>query len=346
MASVKLVTCNYLDDFLFLQETEEKCNRLVRTFLKVCKKVGVPVATEKTEWTNEIIIFLGLLLDGVKFVINILQEKKVKAMNNLKSMLSRKKATVNEMEKLAGLLNFLSKAVVPGRAFTRQMYTKFCNTVQEKNLRKFHHINLDFEYKSDCKMWLSFLKKSHYISIARPFCDLDNVLNAQVLYMYSDATKNSKLGFGNIFNENWISQQWEPGFIEKFDSSIEFLELYAVCMGIFTWIEQLRNLRFIVFCNNISAVNMLNHTTSGCRFCMVLVRILTLKLIDYNCRIFSRHVKGSLNKFSDALSRLEFKNFWKTAKRQKRHFNKHGTKPLSELWPLSKFWSEHCVNLK
>ena len=40
---------NYLDDYLFIEISREKCNRLVRFFLKICKKIGFPVSMEKTE---------------------------------------------------------------------------------------------------------------------------------------------------------------------------------------------------------------------------------------------------------------------------------------------------------
>ena len=61
---IQLVSCNYLDDFLFLHKFSEECDRLVRIFLHICENIGVPVAMEKTEWSDNLIVFLGLLLDG------------------------------------------------------------------------------------------------------------------------------------------------------------------------------------------------------------------------------------------------------------------------------------------
>ena len=193
-------------------------------------------------------------------MINVPEEKKIKALNNLEKMIAKRTATVDEMEKLAGLLNFLSKAIVPGRAFTRRMYAKFTKTVEEKNLRKYHHVTLDSEYKADCEMWAWFLRESceSNFSIARPFVDFDNILKAQEIYCYSDAAKQEGLGFGCILNSDWLAYTWEPGFITTYDPSIEFLELFAVCVGVFIWIEKLKNTRFTLFCDNDSAVKMLN----------------------------------------------------------------------------------------
>ena len=43
----------------------EGCDDLVRKFL--CNMINFPVALEKTEWASEMIVFLGVLLDGINF---------------------------------------------------------------------------------------------------------------------------------------------------------------------------------------------------------------------------------------------------------------------------------------
>ena len=48
-----------------------------------------------------------------------------RAVNTLRYLLGKKKATVKDLESLAGLLNFLNRAIFPGRAFTHRMYAKF-----------------------------------------------------------------------------------------------------------------------------------------------------------------------------------------------------------------------------
>ena len=55
---------NYLDDFLFLALTVWRCNHLIHCFLEMCQDFGVPVSLEKTEFASEIVIFLGILMDG------------------------------------------------------------------------------------------------------------------------------------------------------------------------------------------------------------------------------------------------------------------------------------------
>ena len=115
---------NYLDDFLFLSDSEEECNQLVRTFLSICEEISFPVSMEKTEWASKRLVFLGILLDGERHVLSIPIDKVERTITMLKWITDKKKATVKELERLSGLLNFLNKAIVPGRIFTRRMYAK------------------------------------------------------------------------------------------------------------------------------------------------------------------------------------------------------------------------------
>ena len=39
------------------------CNAMIQEFLDICKKVGIPIALDKTQWATVRIIFLGILLD-------------------------------------------------------------------------------------------------------------------------------------------------------------------------------------------------------------------------------------------------------------------------------------------
>ena len=110
---------NYLDDFLFAAISQQICSIMIQEFLFMCNKLGVPISHEKTEWANTIVMFLGILLDRKYQVLAIPEDKRLRALNSLELMLSKKKSTVRDLQALAGLLNFLNKAIIPRRAFTR-----------------------------------------------------------------------------------------------------------------------------------------------------------------------------------------------------------------------------------
>ena len=90
---------------------------------------------------------------------------------------------------------------------------------------------------------------------------------------HSDASKNVSLGFGATFQDKWLFGQWEPGYIQQNNPSIEYLELYALIAAILTWGEEraLVNARIIIFCDNTAVVEMVNSLTVKCRNCMYLL---------------------------------------------------------------------------
>ena len=340
MTGRKHVVTNYLDDFLFIAESRRSCNYLVRKFLELCDRVNIPVATEKTEWATNQITFLGILLNGDSMTLGIPMEKRNRALDLVNQFIDKKKATVRELQVLCGYLNFLNKAIFPGRAFTRRMYAKYsyvtgnCVSKSEGMLKPHHHIRLDAEFKYDCKVWREFLNMKDQYVVNRPMMDRWSFVTSQELNFYSDASANEFLGFGVVFNREWIFSSWETGYIRRYKPNIEYLELYGLCAGIFTWEHMLRNTRIVVFCDNSSVVHMINASTSGCKNCMTLIRLLTLNNLQFNGRVFAKHVPGRLNSLSDSLSRLMLRRFRKLAPQM----NKFPEKISEKIYPPSKVW--------
>ena len=115
---------NYLDDYLFVQQTKADCDALVSQFLELCERINCPVVHDKTEWSAECMIFLGILLDGANKMLVVPEEKRRKALFFLNLFIGKNKATIKEIQRLTGTLNFLGKAIVPGRMLTRGLYSK------------------------------------------------------------------------------------------------------------------------------------------------------------------------------------------------------------------------------
>ena len=173
---------NYLDDFLFIAATLRLCNYLMKQFMEICSMVGIPLSQEKTVWGMPVITFLGFLLDGVRFIITIPEEKCLKALNAIQRMISKKKATVRELQQLAGLLNFLNCAIFTRRVFTRRMYAKYANITDGSTaLKQYHHVKLDTEFKDDCWVWLQFLEPEMLNIVNRPYVDISRHIAAELI---------------------------------------------------------------------------------------------------------------------------------------------------------------------
>ena len=158
------------------------CNGQINQFLDICQEINFPIAPEKTEWVTTVIVFLGFLINTVTQTISIPLDKRMKALEQLEEILLVKKMTIKKLQKMTGLLNFISRAIVPGRTFMRRMYAKFTGRNMMK-LKPHYNIKIDKELKANC---MSFLMEPE--SICRPFIDFNSRLLANEINFYTDAS--------------------------------------------------------------------------------------------------------------------------------------------------------------
>ena len=287
---------------------------MVRNFIEICNEIGFPVSKEKTEWASTVVIFLGVVLNGEKLCLAIPQDKLVQALNMVSKMRDSKKTTVKAIQRLAGTLNFLNKVIVPGRPFMRRMYMKYADIANKDvcRLKPYHHVAVDTEFRSDCNTWRLFLMNQ--ASFSRPIVDFeDSIIDSKDVGFYTDVSLAELKGFGCIFGPKFTWGIWEPNFIRECKPSIAYAELYALCIGIFTWQEHLSNIKMIAYCDNKSVRDMVNSMASGCKNCMYLIRLLTLNNLIHNRKIKVIYVESKNNAKSDALSRGKISKYLRLA---------------------------------
>ena len=158
--------------------------------LDICKTINFPVIIDKTTWGTQILVFLGIILNAILQTITIPEEKRIKAVKQIQALLSKKKVTVLQLQRLTGFLNFLCRAFVPGRAFTRRLYAKF----SDPKLKQHYHVNMDSEIKLDLQVWLEFLDDS----VPRPFLDFTKKSSVVELKFFTDASGAVDKGFGHV----------------------------------------------------------------------------------------------------------------------------------------------------
>ena len=156
-------------------------------------------------------------------------------------------------------------------------------------------------------MWCEFLM--HPSAYYRSFMDMKNFILASEQDFYSDASKNPKLGFGAKCDRDWLFHAWDENWIKINNPSIGYLELYALTAAVLTWLHKFSNKRIIILCDNQSVVHMINNTSSTCKNCMVLIRIIVLHSLIHNVRVYAKYVKSKDNEVSDSLSRLDWVRF-------------------------------------
>ena len=100
----------------------------------------------------------------MKWVIVVPEDKKQDIIQLLQKTMRAKKVTVKHLQSLADKLNFITKAVPQGSAFSARIYHEF------KDLRPRWHISVAREMCKDLQMWLCFLE--HFEGAPQSQCPL------------------------------------------------------------------------------------------------------------------------------------------------------------------------------
>ena len=324
---------NYLDDFFFAALCKAICDGQVQVFLQICEDICFPVSLEKTCWGTQLLTFLGLLIDTVNQRIGIPWDKLQEALQLIDFVIQKKnkKITLHQLQNLTGFLNFLCRCVVPGRTFLRRMYSLGAND----KLLPHHHVRISAECRMDMLVWKRFLSDPE--TACRPFLDCFEQ-SAEDIGMYSDASGCTTKGFGAYCGKNWTFKQWDSTWMEKEKPSIEYLELFAVTVGIMLWIKKFKNARILLHCDNDSVCKMINKSTFGCQNCMVLLRLIVLECLTHNVKITAEWVSTGDNGKADALSRLDLPRFWTLFKDI--DMDSFPTEPPCDIWSVTKIWTK------
>jgi hypothetical protein len=301
-ARSKFIT-HYLDDFLFVGDTQVTCQKLLHEFQKMCNELGVPLAPEKTVGPTTSLTYLGLEIDTVNKLVKVPQPKVEALVNQLQKAAKAEFLTLREIQSLIGSLNFVCRAISPGRAFIRRLIGL---TIGVTNSRA--KVKVGVGAKGDMSMWLTFLRN---FNGACMFLETQWTSNL-TLELFTDAAMS--VGFGCFFQNKWAQGKWPPSLHAR-SSSILFLEFYPLVVAIDLWGHLMSNKKVRFWSDNKAVVETVNKQTTKCSRTMVLVRRFVLLALKHNVMFRASYIEGKCNRIADALSRFQNPQFRKLAPR-------------------------------
>ena len=304
---------HYLDDFLIANSSFNKCKDDLDLFLSTCKALNIPIALDKTFTPSQNIQFLGLDIDTVAETIKVPSEKIHKARTEIMKILNLKKCTLRDWQSLLGLLQFMCRAVVPGRAFLQNLYR-----VMVGCSKPFHRIRITKNIKKDLLIWLEFLKHFNGVSLYRD----EMFLSPTSIHIFTDSSQS--LGTGAVWENNWFALPW-PSAWWSFQN-ITFLELMPIVLAIETWGHFWKNKCVIFNTDNLALVFVINKQSSKEDLVRQLIRRLVLTALKHNILLKAVHIPGNFNTLSDCLSRLQIARFFTL--HPTAHKNPSSTTPL------------------
>lgn len=286
---------HYLDDYILVASNETQCKEALNKFVALCRSLGVPLASEKIEGPCTVIKFLGLFIDTVRMLVIVPPDKVQKALKLLDQITSHNKITLNRLQSIVGCLNFLCRAIRPGRVYLQRMIAL------TRGVRKPHHmVRITLGAKLDAVMWKTFLMEFNGSAAFLPTVWHDS----STLQFYTDASLT--LGYGAYFAGSWFSGRWPKN---PHNWSIAVCELIPIAIAILTWGVYISDKKVLIFCDNEAVASVLNKQSARCPKLMALMRLITLQCLRYNILIRSQWIATFSNGTADALSRHQIQRF-------------------------------------
>lgn len=277
----------FLDDFLILEESKEKCLAGLQTLMGLVRKLGFSINYDKLEMPTTRLDFLGITLDTERMTLELPQKKLVDLESELQTLRSRERCTKKQLQRVVGKLNFACSCIYGGKFFLRRLYDSI-----SKLHKPWHRTRVTRAMLLDIEWWLCFLHK---------FNGLMPMIDPRPLVPIF--TDSSSVAAGAVFGNNFIHVPWTkwPG-CEKLH--INFKEMIAVEIALTHWAPYLANHTVHVHVDNTAAVGMLNKRTSRNPRAMQSLRNIFWLSTLYNFRLNVEYIPGSSNVRADLASRL------------------------------------------
>ena len=198
LARSSIDTLHYLDNFLIIgPRDKEECEAVLGRVYILFAKLGIPIASQKTEGPARSLVFLGIVIDAVEGVLRLPEEKLRRLQRTIREWESRRTCTKRELLSIIGQLQHACCVVRPGRSFLRRMID-LSRSVKEMD----RPIRLNRGFKSDLQWWALFLPTWNGVSMMA-----GAVRSGWAATMTSDASGSWGCGAFTSSGE-WLQLQW------------------------------------------------------------------------------------------------------------------------------------------
>ena len=184
---------NYLDDFLIVAYSREECLPAQLTLIHLLHSLGFQVNWSKLSGPSQRVKFLGIILDSIAMKAFVPEDKISALEDQLTFVISHRKASKLDLQRVLGLMNFLAKVVKGGPTFLRRVLD-FIICLK----RPFYKARITSELRKDFCWWLNFCRvfNSEAINI---------YYSPNVEHAYTNASLS---GFGAHWRSHWLAGVW------------------------------------------------------------------------------------------------------------------------------------------
>ena len=277
----------YLDDFLILEDSYEKCVEAQQVLISLLIRLGFQISWKKVVSPCTRVEFLGVLIDSVAGTASLSPNKLEKLYDKLCVFSLKTRASKRQLQSLAGSLNWACQVIRGGSYFLRRIL----DSIQRLH-EPTHKCKLTSDFRKDLEWWLSYLQCFNGTLYYR---EVDTVC------LLSDSSTD---GAGVFAGGAWHYINWLVDFPDLSNLHINFKEVLAAILGVLRFAPRLAGCDITIVTDSTAAKGILNKGRSGNPVVMEWLRRLFWTCARYNLRIRAIHCPGVLHQIPDAISRL------------------------------------------
>ena len=278
---------HYLDDFLLLATPNSSQGReFLSITLQTVARLGVPIASHKTEGPATTLVFLGILIDTDNCELRLPADKLLRLQQAIQFWVTRRSCTRRELESLLGHLSHAATVIPQGRTFLRQLFALLA-----LNRAPHHCLRLNAGAKADLMWWNTFLQDWNGTSFFPA--------RSTSIEVFSDASGTFGCGAFS-YSDGWFQLQWPASWQ---DIHITAKELVPIVISAAIWGPRWTQKGISFRSDNMSVVSLLKSKSSQDLLLMHMLRCLAFYAAFYSFQFTSEHIPGIMNTAADALSR-------------------------------------------
>ena len=235
-------------------------------------------------------VFLGILCDTVRLVLEVPPDKVVSILSILDTWLAKDSATLKETQSLAGKLAWMSALVVSGRVFLSRIFA-YISSLPHQGA-----VPIDQEVRKDIAWWRTFLVDFNGVSmmLVEDWSMPDQVFE-------TDACLSGIGGWDPVSGAYF--HKVLPEKIAELGLHISEIELLAICIALKAWGRHFARKKIIINCDNEASVQVLNSGRCKNAFMQKCLREIAYHSARFSCQVRAKWIQGVSNRYADALSR-------------------------------------------
>lgn len=283
----------YIDDFLLIAPTREECNNALHCLINLVRRFGFHISWNKVVGPTQRITFLGIEIDTRDCTLSLGEQKLAKVHQQLDEFSKKRRASKQQLQRLAGLLNWACQGIRGGKFFLRRILDAI-KPLRQQN----HKTKLSSEFHKDVQWWLAYL------------CTFNGVIyynRGETHHVHVDACGKA---CGVFCRGDWQYSVFHVDTPAASELHINYKELCAAIQGIERWAQTWTNSVVIVHTDNSVTKAIINKGRSRNPYMNCLLRKLFWLSTKHNFSVRAIHVPGLVNTLPDTISRLHEAGNW------------------------------------